>query len=183
MMAISAAGDAYSNYQAQKAQAEYAEGIYNINAKFAELEAEDSIVRGEVAAGEVMRRANQNISLVRQKGKQIAGTQRASFAAQGLDTGGDTSAANILADTESLNAQDVNEVDRAAKLDVITIKNNAFREAWGFKNQAQVYGTQARIAMSAGNAAARNTLIGGGVKTLGYGLDSYSKYKTARKAA
>jgi len=172
-------GDLYATSQAQKAQAEYAEGIYNVNAKFAEVQAEDSIARGEFLSQEVQRRATKQISLIRAKAKVTSGAQRASFAAQGIEaTSG--SAADVLAETELLSAQDESDVKRSAALDVITIRNNAWREAWGYKTQAQVYGAQGRIALMAGETAARNTVLSGGIRSLGYGLDAYNQYYKSR---
>lgn len=183
-MLISSVGDAYSTSEAQKAQGEYAAGIYNVNARFAEVQAEDSIARGEFLSGEVSRRASKQVAAVRAKGKQIMGGQRASFAAQGIE-GGSGSAGDVLTETDFLNVQDVNDINRSAAMDVITIKNNAWREAWGFKTEAQIYSSQGQMALSASKSAARNTILGGGLKALGYGLDAYSEYKktgTATKA-
>lgn len=176
---ISTVGDAYSNSEAQKAQAAYAEGIYNVNARFAEVEAEDSVARGEMLSGEVNRRASKQISAIQTKARLVKGAQRASFAGQGVEsTSG--SPADVLTETDLLSAEDVNDVQRNANLDVITIKNNAWREAWGYKTQAQIYGAQGKMALMAGKAAARNTVLGGGIKALGYGLDAYNEYNKTK---
>lgn len=176
VLAIGAISDAYSNSEAKKAQAAYQEGIYNVDARFADIQAEDSIARGEFAADEITRRSNKNLAIIRTNIKQVKGAQKTALAAQGIETTSG-SAADVQVDTEYMGQQDINDVTRNTNLDVITIKNNAWREAWGFKTQAEIYRGQGRIARQAGDVSARQTLLSGGTKALGYGLDAYAQYQ------
>lgn len=82
------------------------------NSVLAGWQAEDAIDRGETAAVQVQ-----------QRGAQVKGTQRASMAANGVDTGYG-SALQVITDTDYLTA-----------IDATTVQNNAAREAWGYRYQ------------------------------------------------
>lgn len=113
-----------------------------------------------MAASEAIRRGEQVVGKVRRESSAIAGAQRAALAAQGIDIG-------------SGSAAEVQEQSRfAAEQDILTAKNNAWREAWGFKVQGAQYGAQGRFAEAAGRATARSTILTGGLRSLGYGLES-----------
>lgn len=83
-------------------------------------------------------------SQVQREGRQLMGSQRAAYAAQGLDT-----TTGSPADVMSSDA-------RLSELDRLTIMNNAAREAWGYRAQA----TYARAAGRNRAAALRNQSIG-----------------------
>lgn len=106
------------------------------NAKTTELMGADAIERGR-----------EEESRVRLMGRRTIGAQRASLAAQGVDIGVG-SAADITADTAL-------EVE----LDALTVRNNAAREAWGYKVKAQDLRAEGHLTARAGKQAARNTLL------------------------
>lgn len=112
MVALTAVS-AYGSAQTQKQTAKYQAAVAENNQKAAEWQAQDAVQRGNAAADQA-----------RRKGTQTLGSQRAAMAAAGLDisTG---SALSILEDTDYFN-----QVDQA------TIRDNAAREAWGYKVQA-----------------------------------------------
>lgn len=167
--AISSVGGAYSDSEAKKAQGIYQEGIDNVNARFADFQAEDAVVRGEQQATEISRKSVRDLSIVRRTGKQVEGAQRTSLSAQGIDIASG-SAADILADTRREVFNDETEIKRAAELDVLTVKNNAWLEAWGYKAQEENYLSRGRMARTAGDSAARNSLLTGGLDAVAYGL-------------
>ena len=111
------------------------------NAKIAEFQAADAIDRGEVKARDYGLQV-----------RKLIGAQRARLAAQGmyLDTG---DALSIQEETAMLGA-----------LDVITIRENAYREAFGYKTQALNYNAQAAFAPLTGKAKANQTLLTGGLQ-------------------
>lgn len=174
LSAISAVSSAYSSYQQGKTQkyisranAAIAESnartqarIAQVNAKFAEMQARDAFKRGQ--EGE---------AISRMKVKKTIGAQRAAMAAQGIrvDEG---SAQDIQQETQEIGA-----------LDVMTIRNNAMREAFGYETQAraetmkgQFATTQGAMqaaglrmqgdwAYTAGRNQALETLLTGGMRT------------------
>lgn len=151
LMAVTAArsiaGYVGSRRQATAAQQQgnYESQLFSQNADFADAQAADAIARGHEAE---LRSRGQT--------RQLTGSQRASYAAQGisLDTG---SPVDVVTQDEAL-----------GELDALTIRNNARREAYGFSTQASQYRSQAQMARTAGkNTAAAygnegvSTLLGG----------------------
>jgi hypothetical protein len=172
VQAISSLAGSYSESQALRAQGDYTSTINAINADFAEFQAKDATERGEFAAAEVTRKYDRDMSNLRFATKKVMGKQRANLAGQGIDiTSG--SAADIIAESRFLSARDESEVRRAAAMDALTTKNNAWREAWGFKVQAADYASKGRMARLAGEGSARATLLAGGAKALSYGFKAY----------
>lgn len=120
---------AYRQAQAQKQAARYESQVAGVNAQIGDAQAADARYRGEMDAGQSDVRTG-----------LLAGTQRAAFAASGVDaTYG--SAAGILADTSELGA-----------LDAFTIRQNATREAYAARVGA--FGDRSQAAQS--RAAADN---------------------------
>jgi hypothetical protein len=147
MQGMASFGAAYSQSQADKAQGAYQRQQYEANQQFAEIQAEDARIRGEKDA-----------RLIRGKAQQIKGDQRAALAAQGIDVNSG-SAMDLQVETDVMSAQDA-----------MTAKNNAWREAWGYKIQASSYGSQGRFAEMAAQNSSRNTLITGGLSFLSSGM-------------
>ncbi len=149
-LATAALGGAYSSAQAQRAQGEFQRSQYELNARYSELQAKDAERRGTLAANRK-----------RLEGRQVQGAQRAALAAQGLDVNSGT-AAIVQGETQTL-----------SELDAITIKNNAFREAWGHRVSAITDRSRGRFASMAGRYGARNTLLTGGLQAFAYGADYF----------
>lgn len=128
------AAQGYMQYRNQKeaaksaeAEGEYSAEVYGRNAELSEEQAKDALARGREA----------ELSL-RRKGRSLAGSQRASFAAQGIDA-------------SSGSARDVMQNDLAmGELDALTIRNNAQREALGFRKQAEYDRRDAELARAGG---------------------------------
>jgi hypothetical protein len=150
-------GTSYVNAQQAKAQAEYELGVSQSNQALAEIQARDVVTRG-----------NKEAQLLKAKGQAMIGSQRTALAAQGIDI-------------ESGSALDV-QADTAAQidLDIITIRNNAWREAWGYKYQAAQYGFQGQMAALAGQNVARTSLITGGLGAFGGTTRAYGEYMNSR---
>lgn len=144
------------NTQRQQASAMDQQGAYQWrlaewNANIAEQAAKDAISRGDIEAGRV-----------RSGTRQTVGSQRAALAAQGIDvnTG---SAADVQSDTARIGA-----------LDELTARNNAAREAWGYKVQAWNERTQGQLAKLGSKNAAKalrqqswGTVLTGAVQAYG----------------
>jgi len=116
---------AYTQAKNQQAALQAEAQVQQNNAQLATWQGEDSIARGEVAASNAM-----------VKGGQVKGAQRAAMAANGVDLGGG-SAQNILNDTDYLTA-----------VDAATLRDNAAREAWGYRMQSRSYTDKAASARS-----------------------------------
>lgn len=114
-----------------RAQGNYEAGIYSQNADIAEQQAADAIARGRET--ELRQRAGSKV---------LVGSQRSALAANGVDANVG-SAAEITGETQHLSA-----------LDELTIRNNAAREAWGYRVNAQQERQQGIMARMAGQNAA-----------------------------
>lgn len=112
--------NAYTQAQGQRDMAKYNEAVARNNATMAEYQAQDAVARGNKAAEDHSRKV-----------ASLAGTQRATMAARGLDISEGTPA-EILTDTELFGQQDA-----------ATIKNNAAKEAWAARVQGSNYSAQA----------------------------------------
>lgn len=120
-------------------EAKFQQQQISFNKKIAKINAEDAITRGEGA-----------VDVYKKQAAQVQGAQKAALAAQGIeiDSG---SAAQIQYETE-----------KQMITDVKTIKNNAWREAWGYKVEAINLSTESDlIGLSAKNRATSTLLKGG----------------------
>lgn len=137
--------------EAQRRAAESQAELFEFNATVAEQQSKDAIERGREDEARFLSAA-----------RLLTGEQRADFAASGVvvDQG---SAADVRADVQHL-----------VELDVLTTRNNAAREAWGFTQQAEDLKKRAEIARKegvmleeAGRAAQTSARIGavGGLLT------------------
>lgn len=124
--AVVGAYSAYSASEQSKAAANYQEDVNRNNAKMAEYAAVDAENRGARDIEESNKRA-----------RAMRGAQEARLASNGLmlDSG---SALNILEDTDLL-----------AEADARLIRDNARREAWGYRVQGQNFNSSANMYRSA----------------------------------
>lgn len=140
----------YQQYQSQKAFGAYNQRVAENNANLAEQEAQDAEQRGELA--EKQRRLE--IS-------KLKGQQTSAIASSGFVVGQD-SAGDVIADTAALGEQDI-----------LSIRNNAQREAWAKRVQATNYRNQGQLAYAEGQAGAQSALITGA----GSVADKWYRYK------
>jgi hypothetical protein len=146
---------------AASAQGQYTKKVYDQNAKTADLEAQDAIDRGQIQEQRSRLATRQNI-----------GASRAAQAASGVDVSSG-SAADVQASEAGIGA-----------LDALTVRNNAAREAWGYKVEGVNLRQQGELAAFAGDQAAAgyraqslNTVLTGAVNT--YGI--YQRNKADRQ--
>lgn len=149
---IGGATQAYGQVQAGRSSARTAE----FNAQMEELRARDAERRGDEAANRHRLQVTRMIS-----------SQRAALAAQGVDV-------------EAGSALDV-QIDTAAlgELDALTIRNNAMREAFGYRAQAIDSRRRGRLARAEGVSGAANTILTTGIESYGF----YRQYKDPPKKA
>lgn len=117
-VAAAAAISAYTAYDAKKSAKDQA----NYNAQVAELEAQDAKRAGDEEAAKV-----------RRQNAQLAGAQRAGFAAKGIDFS-DGSAADAL-----------DQTDFFSQIDQTTAKQNAAKQAWNLRARKQGYQYEAAV--------------------------------------
>jgi hypothetical protein len=137
--AVSAAGQLYGGIKqkgaanaaasAEEQAAESQAQLDEYNAGVAEVQAVDAQTRGELA-----------VQQIQQQVKQVIGGQRAAFAAGSIDVSSG-SAAEVQADAAYLGA-----------IDAATSRNNAAREAWGYRVQKEDLLKQAEITRRTGKA-------------------------------
>ncbi|MFJ3117821.1 hypothetical protein ACIPI6_14900 [Pseudomonas protegens] len=120
------------------------------NAAYANKAADDAIARGSFESDQQ-----------RLQTRAAIGSQRAGFAANGVDVNSG-SAANIQDDTAAL-----------GELDALTIRNNAAREAWGYRTQAEQNLLAAKNAKSSARAGMFGSLLSAGAQ----GARAYSAVK------
>lgn len=148
--ALSAGTSLYSASQqaeAGKKESEFNAAQMDMNARLAARQGEDAIGRGDKEA-----------ATYRDKVNQTVGSQRAALAAQGIDVNSG-SAAEVQLDTKAMGEKDA-----------MTIKNNAWREAWGYKVEAQNNRGSASMTRQAGENRYNNTLLTGGLQALNSGI-------------
>lgn len=131
-------------YQAAKAEGEYAEAVANENAKINDLRAEQAAQIGNIEEERQRRRV-----------RQMLGSQRAAFAANNVDMGTGT-AVEVLGDTAGF-----------GEADALAIRSNALREAWGFRVGAMDDRARGRAARAAGRNSAIGTLLTTGAQVAG----------------
>lgn len=129
-----------SQASALRAQADYESRIADINARLAGFQADEAIRRGEKDVAGIQRRRTQFI-----------GKQRAALAAQGIDIESGTPL-QTQEDTASMAAEDI-----------MTTRNNAWREAWGLRAGAQDIRGRAEFGQLAARAGARSSILTGGL--------------------
>ena len=151
--AVTSLAGAFTQAQAQQDQASFAAAQYKQNQKIA-------LAQGALAESI----GDKNASIAAKQGQAQVGDQRLAAAASGIDVNSG-SAAGLQADTEY-----------QSQLNQMTIKNNAWREAWGYQMQAAGAGTQAQMAMLAGNNQANSTLLTGGMNALNFGFKGLNAY-------
>lgn len=141
--AVSQAGAAYSQSRMNRAAAEAQAITARYNAQYAEWQAQDALTRGHRAEEATRRRTAQL------KGRQVAG-----FAASGVALDSD-SVLNVLTSTDVM-----------GEADALTERDNAKREAWALRVQAQNFESEAAMARLRARSekpwlAATTTLLGG----------------------
>lgn len=130
--------------------------LNDFNAQVADMQSDDAIARGDIAADR--QRTNT---------KRLIGAQRAAWAASGADVNSGN-AVDVQSDTASM-----------GELDALTIKYNAAREAWGYRNQAIDYRARGDLAKSEGETKALEGALttGGSLLYQRYGFGStYRRY-------
>lgn len=138
--------NSYSTSQAQKQEADFKKQQFEANAKIATMQAQDALRIGDQTAEQAVGKTN-----------RMLGSQKVAAASQGIETNSG-SAALVESDTKTLGA-----------LDALTIKNNAWKQAWGYQEQALQSDASGTFSEIAGQNQSNNTLMTGGMNAIGQG--------------
>lgn len=144
---------AYAGMEQAKGQedmARYQQDVANKNAENDEFRARQAATIGAVQ--EEQHRA---------KVRQMAGAQRADFAARGIDL-----QSGVVQDMQD-------ETYTMGETDALTIRFNAMNEAWGYKQQAANSRNEGRAARFQGKQAKRNTYLTTAANVAGMGYNAY----------
>lgn len=155
--AISSVSSAIQNAQAIKAQGFYASSIANSNAAMAKLKATQALQAGDVAASrkDMVTRGQ-------------VGTARAMASGSGVDVNVGSPAA-----VQS-------EIRTAGASDVLTIKNNAAREAWGYQTQAIQDTFEGQFSNLTAKSKAQQSLVTGGLQAISGPMALWAKEERIR---
>ena len=134
----------YSDAQALKVEGDYIGDLGKVNAGYSRMQADDAIRRGDSAAMDVSEYA-----------AKVKSSQRVALASQGIDP---DSGVGLALQEDTAN--------KAAR-DIMTVKNNAWREAWGYRKQAADYEAQGAIGKLASRLKARRTIMNAGAQAAG----------------
>lgn len=159
--AVAIAFSAYSSIQSGRAQAEAAEQQAANNAKIAEYNAKVQDQNAELAteAGrDALSRGANDAAAIKQNYKQATASSRAAAASTGL-----------LVD-QGQYGDLITDAAAAGELNALTARNNAEREAYGFKLKSNDYTAEARNLRLQGQVGMANANIAGDVyKSNAYG--------------
>lgn len=147
-LAVVAGGTAMSAYGQMRSGKE-TNALFQQNAQIAEYQARDAEERGRISEKQARRQT-----------EKVIGQQRVSLAGQGVDVNRG-SALDVQADAAYL-----------GELDALTIRNNAAKEAWGYRMQARDLSQRGKQAQRQGEWGAYTTILGSGGSLL---LSKYGK--------
>lgn len=160
--AVSSVFASFNNALMQKQTLKHKAAMAEINAKIADLGAESTLLQGKSEVAKLTMQAG-----------QLKSRQRTALAANGVDLGVGN-AAEIQASTDMMKEIDAN-----------TLKTNAMRSAWGYRNQAVNYRNQARADLTSASGispltAAVTSLMGESnqVASQWYGLQKEGAFGT-----
>lgn len=158
MQAVFGAWAAYQQGKGQRAQFKAQANIAEINSRIAEMQAQDALRRGHEAEAQS-----------RQSFKKLRGSQRAALAAQGIrvDAG---SAQDIQQETEDI-----------GEFEALTLRNNAARQALGYRGQGAGFDIQAIGARAQADIATRTARVQGTSSLLTGGMQAASYYQQGKK--
>lgn len=153
LSAISAITHAFSQSSAIKAQGDYEQTISNTNAKIANLQAKEAEQAGDLAAAKENSKTQQTVSAV-----------RAAQGASGVDVSSGSSALVREA------------IQGAGVQDELTLRNNAARQAWGYKTEAIQDTFRGQFARLTSRAQSEQSLLSGGLSAISGPLAIESNY-------
>ena len=148
MGALTSAGEGFGGYLSSGGE----RNLHRQDAAFAEMQAQDAMKRGDYEAMRLLSDA-----------RRLVGQQKVGFAASGVKSGVG-SPANVIEGTATL-----------AAMDAAMLKNNAAREAFGYKIKAIDSRLRASLARQQGRSSLTQGILGVGRAGV-YGAGLYNNY-------
>ena len=142
-MGVAQVWQAKKGSDAEKLHSQYEARQMEFNAQMLDMRAEEVNVQAEK---DIVQRQS-DIS-------RMLGTQKVSVAAQGIELDSEVA------------LQIKEETERIGREDVMAIKNNAWKQAWGMEVESADMRSQADFTRQAGKSRARSTLVTGGLQGL-----------------
>ena len=152
---LNSISDGYFKSNAIKMQSQFEANQFAREAEYSEMKAKNAIMIGKKES-----------LAERMKAKKLIGMQRARMASKGIDIDSG-SALDIQTETAEFGA-----------MDSLTIKNNAFREALGYRIESIDQDTQGKFTRNTGKYKARRSLMAGGMGA----VSEYGKYTETIKS-
>lgn len=141
--AVSSIATGFENAAAIKAQGNYQTSVANVNSAIAKLRASQTIQAGDIVAA---RKKSQT--------RQEVGAFRAAAGGSGIDVN-----VGSPATVQS-------SVQTAGDMDVLTIKNNAARAAWGYRTQEIQDSFEGQFSQLTAKSKATQSVITGGLSAI-----------------
>lgn len=108
------------------------------NAEIANWQARDAIRTGESAVGNVMDDRSAALAASNNEAATVKSKQKVGFAANGVDIG-QGSAADVQTSTDYVRELNNSAITDAANQNAATIRDNAIKNAWGYRTQGVNY--------------------------------------------
>lgn len=124
--------------------------------------AEENAVWLRRAGADAEQRGAKDVGALRMRGSAAIAEQRAAYGASGVDATVGTPASNLVA------------TRLMAELDAATAKNNAMREAWGYRTEARQMDEQAEFIGRRAQQRQWSTILGGAGQLIGMGGKAYA---------
>jgi hypothetical protein len=150
---VNTLASSYAQADALRTQGEAQKQQADANARIAKVKADEAISQGTKKA-----------NVVKRKAAQLRADQAIALVSSGVDVGSDV-ATNIFRETDELSV-----------IDQLTVRNNAWREAWGYNVQAEQSTFQGNLAQQFGQSEARSTALTGGLTALSQGTRSVAAF-------
>lgn len=144
------AGAGYVQGKSQEDAGKYQAAVSKQNAELSDLRASQAATIGSIQ--EEQHRA---------KVRQMAGAQRAQYAANGIDLG-----SGVVQDM-------LDQTITMGETDALTIRYNAMNEAWGYRTQAVNDRNEGRFAEWSGKQQKRGTFMTTAANLVGQGIGGY----------
>lgn len=152
------AGAGYVQAKNQEDAGKYQADVAKQNAELNDLRASQAATIGAIQEDQH-----------RAKVRQMAGTQRANYAANGIDLG-----SGVVQDM-------LDQTYTMGETDALTIRFNAMNEAWGYRTQAVNNRNEGAFAKWSGNQQARGTYLTTAGSLAGQGYDGYKSGAFGKK--
>lgn len=142
-----------SQQNAMKVQASFEKERAKTNAMLIDMQRRDVLEQGDSQADEYEKEV-----------AQMIGAQTTSFAAQGIDVNTGTAAAIR------------NQTRETGDQDITSIKNNAWKQAWGLEVEAEATRERGKMASEATLVQGKQRVISAGINAVNTGLKYYKNY-------